>query len=211
MNRGMYLLKHIKDTATYKKPQLGLRIPNFEQYFLRPIPTRPGLLNSSDVQCLTQWRNQNKKSFLTEFNATESRTSDWLTNTVHNDPGRILFMIEHSSENPIGYMGLANINWETLYGEADSVVRGKSSEKGLMSVALITLMKWAINQLEIIDLGVRVLSDNPATNFYENLGFLEKKRVPLRQQVCPEITTWIEDDSYPSPNRYLVHYVWREK
>lgn len=206
LNQGKNLLRAVKETATCAGPQLVLTIPNFKNYYLRPIPTKSISINSQDVLCLTEWRNRNEKAFLTEFIATTARTEGWLTKVVHNDDTCILFMLVDVDEFPIGYMGLGHIRWAESYGEADAVVRGNPSEKGLMTAAAVTLMSWARYQLGIHHLGVRVLSDNRALRFYNRLGFVETKRVPLIKHEAGGQVNWIEDESCREPERYLVHH-----
>lgn len=208
MSNGQQLLRYLKNTSGSGGVELVLRIPQFESYFLRPIPTRSDFLNPDDVVCLTEWRNRNAYSFLTEFLATESRTSTWLSHSVHDDPGKILFMIENKLGSPIGHMGLSSTDWKLSYVEVDAVVRGAASEKGLMSAALLSLIEWARNQLEIKNIGVRVLSDNPALTFYEKIGFTERRRVPLRKETYDSFNLWVEDEFMSSPSRHLVHYHW---
>lgn len=205
-NKGRELLRALKETATCAGPQLVLNIPKFKNYYLRPIPTKSTSLNSQDVLCLTEWRNRNKNAFLTEFIATTDRTQRWLTEVVHNDDSRILFMLVDVDESPIGYMGFGYIKWAEGYGEADAVVRGNPSEKGVMSEGLVAMMNWARCQLGINHIGVRVLSDNRALCFYNRLGFVETKRAPLLKHEAAEKVTWIEDELCREPERYLVYH-----
>lgn len=208
MHHGQCLLQELKSSAGGHDHRFEIIIPGFEGYVLRPIPTRRRFLNIVDVSCLTEWRNLHVNAFLTEFTATNSRTMDWLSETVHHDSSRILFMIENESRDRLGYMGLAFIDWSNCYGEADAIVRGKSTEKGLMSTALKSLIGWAKNQLGITSIGLRVLSDNPALLFYKKLGFIETNRFPLKKQANGDLVRWIEDETISESNRYLVHHVW---
>lgn len=205
---GEQLITALKNSSSSGIHQLGLRIDGYHEYFMQPIPTRSDVLNQQYIQCLTEWRNLHQKSFLSEFIATESRTATWLAGSVHSDPGRIIFMIVDSVDFPIGYMGLGNINWRTSYGEADSVVRGYPSPKGIMSAALLSLMHWSQEQLGLKKIGVRVISDNPALKFYARLGFVETYRVPLSKKEVAGNVYWCEDRNCQSPMRYLVHHTW---
>jgi RimJ/RimL family protein N-acetyltransferase len=207
---GEEILVDIKNKSTCNDPCLLLDIPGFLGYFIRPIPTHIDSLDEHDIHCLTCWRNSNRKAFLNEFIATEKRTANWLSDVVHNDKGRILCMIINEKNLPIGYMGLAYIDWSSSYGEADSIVRGRSSPKGLMSSGLLTIMNWAQRELGLKTIGVRVLSDNPALAFYRKLGFRETKRVGLIAQRKIDGVSWIEDTSVSNTSRYLVHHVWQK-
>ena len=173
---------------------------------LRPVATTAGELNSDDVSVLTEWRNRYVKSFLTEFEATEERTAKWLTEVVGPDPTRILFMLDVANGQTIGYLGLAFIDWDARTGEADAIVRGVSGAPGLMTKALLTLLRWAHERLGLTGgLNVRVRSDNPhAVEFYSRLA-TETRRVPLREVEDAGMNRWIEDNSVPTSSAQLVY------
>jgi RimJ/RimL family protein N-acetyltransferase len=199
----------LKHTAGGNGPQMGLLVIGFDGYFLRPIPTRAGQLNERDIHDLTIWRNKHPKSFLTEFTATENKTSKWLTNICYNDDTRISFMVVDKFNQSVGYMGIAFIDWDKSYVEADSIVGREGNPKGLMSEALKTLLFWSKEQLGLKNVCVRVLSDNSAIAFYKKIGFVETKRVPLKMISDVECCRWIEDSSNINSERQLVHFAWK--
>lgn len=207
---GKELLRLLKNVAGAPGPQLGLKITGFEEYFLRPVPTNRQYLDSNDVECLTNWRNRHVKAFLSEFPATLEQTTRWLAETVNSDDSRILFMIENSQRERVGYMGIAYIDWEKSYVEADAIVSGGGTPKGMMSAALRTLLRWAKGQLGLGTVAVRVLSDNSALTFYRKLGFVETNRAPLRKNVSGNFVSWIEDNTLSSAERYLVYNLWND-
>lgn len=210
MSDGRALLAQLKEAAGNPGPALGLRVPGFDSCFLRPVACQAELLNAHDVARLTEWRNRYVRAFLTEFEASTARTARWLSQYVQSDDGRILFMIDDASGRPIGYMGIAYIDWDTSYVEADAIVSNGNTPRGLMSAALCTMLRWAQGQLGLRNVAVRVLSDNPALHFYSKLGFVEVKRVPLRRDVQPGMISWVEDPSLTEAERYLVHHVWSD-
>jgi RimJ/RimL family protein N-acetyltransferase len=173
--------------------------------FLRPISTNIDHLNHDDIKRLTDWRNQYKNAFLTEFIATEAQTKKWLVEYVGKNPNKILFMLETVDGKTIGYMGIDYINEENSYAEADAIVRGIEYGKGLMKIALHALLKWTKYQLGIKHIWVRVLSDNKALHFYTNVGFTEVKRIPLSKIINEDMIIWVEDNKNPNPNRYIVY------
>lgn len=175
----------------------GVTIPVGDPFeaVLRPLVTAAGKINREDVRVLTEWRNRFVRSFLTEFQATEERTKKWLTQVVGPDPTRILFMLDDVHGRTIGYLGLAFIDWEQRTGEADAIVRGVETQPGVMTKALLALLRWAHHELGLTKaLTVRVRSDNPAVDFYLKLG-AETRRVPLRAIEEPGMTRWVEADS----------------
>ena len=203
---GNNLLKALKDSAGISGPNLVLRIDGFPAFWLRPIATRPENINSQDVSKLTAWRNLYPKSFLTEFKATIPQTYSWLSEKVHFD-NKILFMIE-SCDGSVGYMGIGFIDWNKSYLEPDSIVSGGKHPKGLMTAALLTLLHWSRGQLGLNNVGIRVLSDNPALTFYNRLGFVETKRVPLIVKYKQSHYEWVEDAAFINAHRYLVYHYW---
>jgi hypothetical protein len=58
-------------------------------------------------------------------------------------------------------------------------------------------------------IGVRVLSDNPALEFYRRSGFVEQTRVPLRATPTADGVAWQEAPDHPNPERELVHFMYR--
>ncbi|MEZ5541527.1 MAG: GNAT family N-acetyltransferase [Pseudomonadota bacterium] len=206
INTGQQVLNIIKETANRAGPAVVIRVSNPATAYLRPVATRPDCLNHEDVELLTRWRNNHPRAFLTEFTATTDRTEKWLSNTVHHDSGRILFMVEDSTGDTIGYMGLAYIDWDRRYGEADAVVRGKPAPGGLMKQSLLTLLDWARHGLGLEEIGVRVLSDNPAIEFYKKCGFVETKRIALSSRRQDGEVSWYENSDNATPERSLVYH-----
>lgn len=190
---SLMLLKILKKVAGTAGPQLVLPIGNPVCAFLRVVATEKGYLKQSDVSLLTKWRNQYVTSFLSEFEANEKRTANWLMNVVGPSETKLLFMVDDLYGQTFGYMGIAFIDWEKCYCEADAVVRGGSAPAGTMSNALRVLLAWSREHLGLKNTGVRVRSDNPALAFYEKFGFIEEKRVPLKLLTETDGQVWVED------------------
>jgi hypothetical protein len=172
---------------------------------LRPVATAPERVNAEDVRRLTEWRNRYPTSFLTEFQATENRTACWLTEVVGPNQSKILFMVDDTARQTFGYMGLDFIDWKVHSAEADAIVRGGVAPPGTMMLALRTLLVWAVSQLGMKTINVRVLSDNPALEFYRKLGFHETQRIGLRRVLELDRVVWCEDASLNTPQRSLVY------
>lgn len=206
---GRQYLAAIKAKAAAGKPSLVLHIGDPPEAILRPIPTAPGCLDKKDVRLLSEWRNRFVKAFLTEFLAHDERTASWLSGFVHENEGKILFMVEDMAGNCIGHVGLGLIDWNTGYGEADAIVRGADAPRGLMKKALQTLLAWGKDQLGLVTLGVRVRSDNTALEFYKKVGFEEAKRVPLSVSEKPGFTAWIEDPANRHSKVSLVYMLYK--
>ena len=185
--------------------KLSIPVGDPVEAVLRPVVTVAGNVNANDVRVLTEWRNRFVGSFLTEFEATEARTEQWLTEVVGPDPTRMLFMLDDVHGRTIGYLGLAFIDWQERTGEADAIVRGVDELPGIMTKALLALLRWAHRELGLTKaLNVRVRSDNPAVDFYLKLG-TETRRVPLREIKEPGMTRLVEDESFAESSTELVY------
>lgn len=114
-------------------------------------------------------------------------------------------MVHDMGGRAVGYMGLDYIDWSRRYGEADAVVRGEDAPKGFMRNALLGLLSWARDSLDLTEIGVRVLSDNPAVGFYEGIGFRVVRTVPLRVDGTQDGRSWVEDPSLNEWVRQLIH------
>jgi RimJ/RimL family protein N-acetyltransferase len=203
---GLALVTALKRTVPARGPGLSLPVPGSLR--LRPVATRDVAPGHLDVVRLTRWRNRHVSAFLTEFEATPERTARWLRELVGPDDGRIVFMVDDAAERTFGYMGLAFIDWVGGSFEIDGVVRGLDGPPGGMSVALVTLIDWALAQLGLAEPRVRVRSDNPhAVAFYRTLGFEPQSRRPLRGLVEPDMVHWVEDDAADPDGPALVHMV----
>lgn len=190
--KNLNLFLALKKTAG-SEVELVLPVGKPVEAVLRPIATDAKRINIQDVQLLSEWRNRFVKSFLTEFNAHNERTITWLTHSVAEDQGKLMFMIDSLDGISIGHVGLGFIDWNTGYVEADAIVRGGSARKGLMKEALQLLLRWAKTSLGLNDAWVRVRSDNPAVHFYQKVGFVEIKRIPLSKKNNGDTLIWYED------------------
>lgn len=208
---GRQLLRSIKETSGSSGSQLVLPVGDPLVAYLRPVSMRKDRQNKEDLAFLTTSRNKYPYSFLTVFDATIPQTSDWLANYVNLDDTRIIFMLDLLNGRTVGYMGLAFINWEEKYGEADAIVRGAPAPKGLMTTALHALLSWAQGQLGLKRIGVRVLSDNPALKFYQRVGFVEEKRISLSRKEEGGKVIWFEDEGNINPSRLLVYHILQKR
>lgn len=210
LSAGRACLALLKATAARGKTSLVLPVGRPVVAYLRTIPTAPGCLDPLDVALLGEWRNRFVKSFLTEFDAHPARTAAWLNGPVHANDGKILFMVESLDGVRFGHIGLAFIDWDTGYGEADAIVRGGDAPPGLMKLALQTTLKWARDQLGLTSLGVRVRSDNTALEFYRKVGFSETKRVALAKHEHGGDVTWTESPGLVGAEASLVYMQYQE-
>lgn len=207
---GRNLLVALKATARRQAPYLAVAVGAPPVALLRPVSMTRGELNPDDVRRLTEWRNRFvKTAFLSDFTATEERTSRWLVEEIGPRDDKILFMCDDLAGRTFGHVGIGYIDWDESTGEADAIVRGDDAPPGTMKKCLLTLLHWAKTHLRLTTLNVRVRSDNPAVGFYEKCGFVEMKRVPLRPTHKPDMVRWIEDPECENAEASLVYLQWR--
>jgi len=202
---GQQLFTALKQTTRSGHSPLVLTVGQPLRATLRPVATVPGFLDALDVTLLTQWRNQHVKSFLTEFVANEPQTAQWLSQSVHSNNGKMLFMVDTPQGERVGHVGLGFIDWNKAYGEADAIVSGGKSPPGLMKEALQTLMRWTRDVLSLKILAVRVRSDNSAIEFYRKVGFEEFKRIAIVASAESNGVVWREDPKAVAAVAYLVY------
>lgn len=206
---GKRLLAALKAAAGAPGANLAIPVGQPPLAVLRPLASRRDWLAPEDVRRISEWRNRYVTHFMTEFHATDERTTHWLTEFVAPSDRKILFMVDLAQGDTVGQIGIDFIDWEAGYGEADAIIRGGDSPKGLMKQALRTALSWAVAQLGLTQLGVRVRSDNSALDFYRKVGFVEQKRVPMRRTEEPGMVRWIEDPDCQDASAGLVYMTYQ--
>jgi RimJ/RimL family protein N-acetyltransferase len=128
--------------------------------------------NAQDATALSDWRDANRRWFLTEFPPDAGATRAWLE-AIRDAPDRLLMMIR-ANDQSVGVVGLRGIDLGLREAELDNVLRGRPTpgRHGFMSLAVRTLAAWAADELSIRRLYLHVLRDNPACSFYRQLGFV---------------------------------------
>lgn len=174
------LFQCLKGTGTMDLSSLAFPLAE-TSYMVCPVNCSPERIDQATVRMLTDARNANADSFLTFFKATPERTYRWLSDSVGKDGSRILFVIKRIEDNNLyGYMGLAYGDSAGERIEGDAIVRFQDKkEPGLMRRAFMHLVRWAKEDVGINEVWLRVLSDNPAIEFYKRCGFTVDSTVPL--------------------------------
>lgn len=162
--------------------------------------------NRNLMELIGRWRKENEMWFLSQFNVTTERTSNWFKEKVIETPDRLLFIIKVDNEY-IGHAGLFRFDFENKMCEIDNIVRGEPKYPGIMGNAVMNMMKWGRATLELTNYLLKVISDNErAVRFYKRLGFNEITRIPLIQVEGKDGMEWTEaPDGYnKKANRYYV-------
>ena len=173
--------------------------------FLQPINT--ARCTDEDIELLMKWRNGAQEYFPTQSNITFEGTKIWLKNAVDLIDDRILFWVINGAGIKIGHVGLYRFDFRKQHCELDNIIRGESTSKGIMTVALRRLLDFVQNDLFFSTVYLRVFSDNHrAIKLYNSIGFNEIQRRPLKEIVDKDSTRYIElnDDVYSEVKRYFT-------
>jgi RimJ/RimL family protein N-acetyltransferase len=180
-----------------------------------------GLANTDSILSdLTAWRQKYMAYFLSQFQATPSRTQTWLNNIVIPSPDRILFLIQTNESEFIGNFGICNIQAESL--ELDNLIRGKpGGDRKLIYYAEIAMLSWAFGTIGRNTVCLHVFSNNEKTiALHTKIGFQPYQIMPLygkqdgeflRYSKAPDQGTAV-DFSYSemrlSPDNFLQNHPW---
>lgn len=182
--------------------------------FLRPI-TKNTSKNRAEIHLLAKWRAENAFAFPSQFKVTFAGTKKWVERQLVQHPSRILFFIESNEAKPrlVGQIGLFLFNFRDNSCEIDNVVRGdKNYLKGVMTWALLALIKWTQVDLQPNKIYLRVFQDNKhAIDFYRRCGFTQHELIPLRKVEKPGAVIWQDDRKLKQADKYFLKMVLQQK
>jgi perosamine synthetase len=198
-----YLKKIDSISELYLK---GIKLES-NQGILLPL-TDLHLEDNELIQTLTDWRNKFVSAYPTRFKASFESTKNWISNNLLNAADRILFLIVNKTGKVVGHIGLSNGLGLEGGIEIDNVVRGlENNHKGIMSEALLTLIKWIDATLKPNEIYLRVLSDNThAIDFYKKNDFVIEYSIPLKKVHDNHIEKFIECD-FDSPDKSNLSFL----
>jgi perosamine synthetase len=150
----------------------------FEEFRLVPV-SQLHVEDEVTISKLANWRNSAAHVFNDASPATNEGTSKWLREHVLLNPDRILFLVVDHHGSALGHLGLWRRSSNNF--EIDNVLRGEEkAAKGVMSQALLTLLLWAQEYLNLQELPLRVLKSNThAIEFYSRLKFVPINEIYL--------------------------------
>jgi len=182
-----------------------------DQGFLLPM-CKLQATDKSLIEILSKWRNENSFAFFSHFKVTFSGTSNWLQSQIINRKDRILFLLIDKYGNRIGHLGFTNSINDKEEMEIDSVLCGvKRVDKGIMSNAIIALIKWAQETIMPRIIFLRVFSDNEkAIKFYKGVGFKIVEKIPLRKCVEHDRIVYesYEEDDDKEPDKFALRMIY---
>ena len=156
---------------------------------MRPI-TKMHLQSNDVIEKMTNWRNQYKTFFLTQFNATPARTKQWLEKVVLSNPTQLLFLIYYS-DTLIGQYGFKELDGDSAF--VDNLLRGeRGGHPSLMRYAVSTLVEWLFDVMRVNEVYGYVFANNAmAIKLDRDVGFSFAEKFPLRKQVDGEEIKWV--------------------
>lgn len=165
--------------------------------------------NESLITQLSKWRETAQHWFPSQFKVTHEGTANWLKNQLLDKKDRVLFIVKDSDGAQIGHVGLFRFDYNHKFCELDNIIRGEDGKlKGAMTDACSALSQYALKELFLKDLYLRVVSNNKkAISLYEKIGYQEIYRAPLIfKRLGEDSTCWEESISNPyiEVERYFV-------
>lgn len=141
--------------------------------------TKDILDNRDQVLQMMRWRIVNRLSYASRPEITEESFRNWLKRSVLGSKPKLFFWVLDNEGNPIGHMGL---RFGKNLCEIYNVARGEPQCKGRMGKAFQVLVQWALDNVPMEKLYLKVLSHNThAIKFYKRHGFVPKRKLIVRR------------------------------
>jgi perosamine synthetase len=150
-------------------------------------------IQSSDLDMMLEWRNQNRRYFFDSSILTKDRHQEWFDNYLKDNRTDKMFIIETKNKIPIGMIGLNRIDYKNKCAEFGRFIIGipKFRKRGFGSDAARTLVKFAFNKLGLRRIYLRLLKKNKrAKKLYQRIGFIEEgldKEIKVDQRIKRDI------------------------
>lgn len=205
--------KSVKETFLFLK-----ETTQFHEVLLKAIPfknpdgyllpvSKIHIKDNGLIEKLSQWREENSFAYPTQFPITFEGTKNWLQGKLLDVPDRILFLVCNEFGETVGHLGFASCLNDQKIMEIDNVIRGdKKMSPGIMSAAMKALLIWAQKELSPSQIFLRVFEDNnKAIKYYEKMGFVKEKLIPLRKHTDGSMTLYKpleEGDKKPADKNF---------
>ena len=173
---------------------------------LRPI-TRAQLGAGDVIEKMTNWRNQYKAFFLSQFTATPERTRQWLEKAVLANMSQLLFLIYHG-ETLIGQYGFKDLDGESAF--LDNLLRGeRGGHPMLMKYAGSALAGWLFDAMQVrMVYGYTFANNAMALKLNRDAGFSCVEKYPLRKEVAGDEVKWVVGKAgEPSPDNHYYQKI----
>jgi perosamine synthetase len=162
---------------------------------------------------LTRWRNENVFAYPSQFVATPVSTNAWLRDRLLGAPERMLFLAVNRFGRVVGHMGFAGALNDECTLEMDNIVRGvKDGDPGIMAGGMQALLDWAEEKLGPREIYLRVFESNGhAIAFYEKLGFVRDRLLPLTKHVDGPSVSYRPTAADEKPDTHFVRMVYQPR
>ncbi len=178
---------------------------------LHPL-THLKLQDPEVIQKITEWRNQNMQSFLTQFIATTERTYSWITNVLFKTPGQLLFLV-YVENILVGHIGFKNLNHKNVM--LDNAIRGERiGHPQLFTRAGIVLTNWIFDETTVEYIyGLIEAKNYAAVYMNKQIGFGGWIRHPMTKKTEGIETSWIigEQGALSPENKYVFRVILPRK
>ena len=135
-------------------------------------------IDEGDIEDLRQWKNQNRQSFFLKEEVTPEQQAGWFTKFRERDDDR-MFVVEQKVEGnwlKIGCMGFRVLEEEGCV-DAYNIIRSRKLEPANFVFAdpFKLMLAYAGALHPEMPIQCKVLSGNPAVEWYERNGFSKKE------------------------------------
>jgi UDP-4-amino-4,6-dideoxy-N-acetyl-beta-L-altrosamine N-acetyltransferase len=142
------------------------------------------LVEEKDLPMLVLWRNSPSiwNYFFNKFPLSIAKQKEWFSELIEDDNRKLFIIITRTKNEPIGTIGLDNIDFANQCLEFGNMLIGKTEfvGKGYAKKATSLLLSYCFNRLNMNRVYLKVYSDNEtAVKLYQNCGF--KVEGTLRQ------------------------------
>jgi len=164
--------------------------------------TAVDLTDSALISALTAWRNSNQRFFLTQFQATESRTANWLRDSVVMDNSRAMYLIQDNSNVNVGHLGILHLDSDTP--ELDNMIRGVSDgDPKIMYWAEIALVNSLLVARGAAKVCLHVLSNNwIPIGIHQLIGFETAEKLSVSKKNLEGEIHYLIDSDEGEPQKF---------
>jgi ribosomal protein S18 acetylase RimI-like enzyme len=130
-------------------------------------------INEGDIEDLRVWKNLNRKSFFLKDEITPEQQSAWFVALSHRENDQMFVVEQHVAEDweKIGCMGFRALDDEGCV-DAYNIIRSQKIEPANFVFAdPFRLMLAYAGSLYQLPIRCKVLTENPAVQWYERNGF----------------------------------------
>lgn len=134
-------------------------------------------VNEKDLEDLRIWKNQNKQFFFYQSDITVEQQQNWFEG-FKKRPYDFMFIVEQTADTEaVGCMGFRLLEDENT-ADVYNIMRGKQSDSNNFSIsdAFQTMINYILT-ISDLPISCKVLTDNPARNWYQRNYFEDSESI----------------------------------